>query len=135
MERKRILCLRCLIASQVATESIASASDLGIVFGNLCRPVRRKKRVQESTIFRDLGIVFGNLCRPVRREKAMRKLIQMRHFSHLFDFWSDPFKSNLGLGRLKMEPWMHRYPHGFGWILVLIGVREGVNAAPRGVLC
>ena len=45
--------------------AVSSASRLG-ASGNLYVV---KNRVQESTICRDLGIVFGSLCRPVRRKK------------------------------------------------------------------
>ena len=41
-----------------------------------------KNRVQESTICRDLGIVFGTLCRLVRRKKVSARIDDLSRFGH-----------------------------------------------------
>ena len=68
-------------------------------------------------------------------QKPIRKQLQDHNFSHLLEFFFARSLWYFGLGDLKMDPWMHRSSHGFGLILTVLGVGEGVNAAPRGVLC
>ena len=68
-------------------------------------------------------------------QKPIRKQLQDHNFSHLLEFLFARISRYFGLRGLKMEPWMQRYSHGFGAIPKYLWVGEGVNAAPRDVLC
>ena len=119
------------------------------VFETLCRPVRRKKvgaRIDELSRFGHHVWEPLSTCTSSTPVWKARKIVDF-----LTCFWPHPCVwinflqffvlccvrslKYFGLCRLKMEPWGHRFSHGFGPILVVLRVGEGVNAAPRGVLC
>ena len=62
--------------------------------------------------------------------KPMRKQVQHHNFAHPLDLCCARSYWYFGLWCLKMEPWGHRYSHGFGSILMVIGVRRESASVP-----